>query len=169
MARVVFNVPRYPHVTPLLTDLHWLPVITRIKFKTLVLAYQAVKGSAPAYIQKLIRPYAPARPLRSATSGRLAPDSPHPPPVTPALLVHDCCLFWPHDGGMTFLWMSEQRRPPSKSRLFFLTLKKQKISHCPLVWTLHAQLVMFVLIKIIIACPRFYTVTFFAAGANVLF
>ena len=32
----------------------------------------------------------------------------HPPPVTPALLVHDCSLFWPHDGGMTFLWTSEQ-------------------------------------------------------------
>ena len=62
-ACLVFTVPRYYHVTPLLSDLHWLPVIARIKFKTLVLAYQAVKGSAPAYIQKLIRPYTPARPL----------------------------------------------------------------------------------------------------------
>ena len=44
-----------------------------IKFKTLVLAYQAVKGSAAAYIQQLIRPYTPARPLRSTTSGRLVP------------------------------------------------------------------------------------------------
>ena len=41
---------KHSHVTPLLTDLHWLPVMARIK---LVLAYQAVKGSAPAYIQKL--------------------------------------------------------------------------------------------------------------------
>ena len=36
--------------------------------------------------------------------------APPPPPVTPALLVHDCSLFWPHDGGMTFLWTSEQPR-----------------------------------------------------------
>ena len=50
-ARLIFNVPRYTHTTPLLTDLHWLPVIARIKFKTLVLAYQAVKGSTLAYIQ----------------------------------------------------------------------------------------------------------------------
>ena len=71
-ARLVINVPRHTHTTPLLTDLHWLPVIARIKFKTLVLTYQVVKGSAPAYIQQLIRPYTPARPLRSATSGRLA-------------------------------------------------------------------------------------------------
>ncbi|KAJ8357919.1 hypothetical protein AAFF_G00055440, partial [Aldrovandia affinis] len=45
----------------------------RIKFKTLVLAYQAVKGSAPTYLLKIFKPYTPARPLRSATSGRLAP------------------------------------------------------------------------------------------------
>ena len=67
----------HTHTTRLLTDLHWLPVIARIKFKTLVLAYQAIKGSAPAYIQQLIRPYTPARPLRSATSGRLAPPARH--------------------------------------------------------------------------------------------
>ena len=76
-ARLIFNIPKYTHTTPLLTDLQWLPVIARIKFKTLVLAYQAVKGSAPAYIQQLIRPYTPARPLRSATSGRLAPPRRH--------------------------------------------------------------------------------------------
>ncbi|KAG5839959.1 hypothetical protein ANANG_G00210920 [Anguilla anguilla] len=36
-ARLVYNLPR--HVTPLLTDLHWLPVMARIKFKTLVLVW----------------------------------------------------------------------------------------------------------------------------------
>ncbi|KAJ8287601.1 hypothetical protein COCON_G00002600 [Conger conger] len=51
-ARLVFNLPKYSHVTPLLTTLHWLPVMARIKFKTLVLAFQAVKGSSPAYLQK---------------------------------------------------------------------------------------------------------------------
>ena len=29
---LVLNVPRHPHVTPLLTDLHWLPVIAHIKY-----------------------------------------------------------------------------------------------------------------------------------------
>ena len=88
------------------------PVMAGIKFKTLPLAYQAVNGSAPAYIQKLIRPHTPARPLLSVTSGHLALS-----PITPALLVHNCYLFWPHDGGMTFLWMSEQQRrwPPSNT------------------------------------------------------
>ena len=102
-ARLIFNVPKYTHTTPLLTDLHWLPVIARIKFNSLVLAYQTVKGSAPSYIQQLIRPYTPARPLRSATSGHLAPPAPRPPPLTPTHLILNCSLFWPHDGGMTFL------------------------------------------------------------------
>ena len=45
---------------------------------TLVLAFQPVKGSAPAYLkkptyQKIIRPYTPARPLRSTTGTTLSP------------------------------------------------------------------------------------------------
>ena len=93
-ARLIFNVPRYTHTTPLLTNLHWLPVIACIKFKTLALAYQAVKGSAnsssdPTHLPDL---YAP-----------LPLDVWRPPPVTPAHLVHDCSLFWLHDCGMTFL------------------------------------------------------------------
>ncbi|XP_064174041.1 uncharacterized protein LOC135245123 [Anguilla rostrata] len=74
-ARLVYNLPRDSHVTPLLISLHWLPVQARIRFKTLVLAFQAVKGSAPGYLQKMIRPYKPARSLRSATTGRLIPPS----------------------------------------------------------------------------------------------
>ena len=93
-ACLIFNILRYTHTTPLLTDLHWLPVMARIKFKTLVLAYQAVKGSAnsssdPTHLPDL---YAP-----------LPLDVWRPPPIIPAHLVHDCSLFWPHDGGITFL------------------------------------------------------------------
>ncbi|XP_064183365.1 uncharacterized protein LOC135250705 isoform X2 [Anguilla rostrata] len=72
-ARLVFNLPRHSHVTPLLTTLHWLPVMARIKFKTLVLAFKAARGSAPPYLRQLIRPYTPARPLRSAATCRLVP------------------------------------------------------------------------------------------------
>src|SRR4029434_2902355 len=34
-ARLVFNQPKRAHVTPLLIELHWLPVAARIKFKSL--------------------------------------------------------------------------------------------------------------------------------------
>ncbi|KAK6329290.1 hypothetical protein J4Q44_G00012680 [Coregonus suidteri] len=40
-ARLVFNLPKFSHVTPLLRTLHWLPVEARIRYKTMVLAYGA--------------------------------------------------------------------------------------------------------------------------------
>ena len=76
-AHLVINHSRHSHVTPLFTSLQWLPVIASIKFKTLMLAFQAVKGSAPAYLQKIIRHYTPARPLCSATAGHLLPPFPY--------------------------------------------------------------------------------------------
>ncbi|KAK6312625.1 hypothetical protein J4Q44_G00182890 [Coregonus suidteri] len=72
-ARLVFNLPKFSHVTPLLRTLHWLPVEARICYKTMVLAYGAVRGTAPPYLQALISPYTQTRALRSSTSGLLAP------------------------------------------------------------------------------------------------
>ena len=74
-ARLVFNLPKFSHTTPLLRSLHWLPVAARIQFKTLVLAYRAVIGTAPSYLQVLVKPYTPARPLRSSASRRLVASS----------------------------------------------------------------------------------------------
>src|SRR4029434_947437 len=42
MCRLVFNQPKRAHFTPLLIDLHWLPVAARIKFKSLMLAYRVL-------------------------------------------------------------------------------------------------------------------------------
>src|SRR4029434_3703975 len=49
-ARVVFTHPKRAHVTRLLIELHWLPVAARIKFKSLMLAYRVLTGSAPTYL-----------------------------------------------------------------------------------------------------------------------
>ncbi|XP_036409823.1 uncharacterized protein LOC118795431, partial [Megalops cyprinoides] len=68
-ARLIYNLPKFSCVTLLLRSLHWLPIEARIRFKTLTLTFSAV----PTYLQDLIQPYAPARQLRSATSGRLTP------------------------------------------------------------------------------------------------
>ena len=62
-AWLVFNLPKFTH---------WLPVAVHIRFMTVVLAYSAVKGSGPVYIQDMVRPYTPACPLRSASANRLA-------------------------------------------------------------------------------------------------
>ncbi|KAI5103505.1 gastrula zinc finger protein XlCGF28.1-like [Silurus meridionalis] len=49
-ARLLFNLPKFSHTTPLLRSLHWLPVAARIRFKTLMLASKAKNGPAPSYL-----------------------------------------------------------------------------------------------------------------------
>jgi len=38
-------------MTPVLRELHWLPIQQRIAFKTTVLAYKCQHGAAPQYLQ----------------------------------------------------------------------------------------------------------------------
>ena len=70
-ARVVFRRPRYDHVTPLMRELHWLPIRERIHFKILIMAYKAIHGIVPGYIQELLILKVPPRTLRSNTSPNL--------------------------------------------------------------------------------------------------
>ncbi|KAG7477287.1 hypothetical protein MATL_G00092550 [Megalops atlanticus] len=72
-AWLIYNLPKFSRVTSLLRSLHWLPIAARIRIKTLTLTFSAARKTAPTYLQDLILPYAPARQLRSATSGHLAP------------------------------------------------------------------------------------------------
>ncbi len=67
VARLVIIEPKRAHDTPLFVSLHWLPVAARIQFKTLMLAYRTTKGSAPTYLNSLLRIYIPSRSLRSAS------------------------------------------------------------------------------------------------------
>ena len=53
-ARLVCNAPRFCHITPIMCDLHWLPIRARINFKVLLLTFKALHGLAPQYLQSLI-------------------------------------------------------------------------------------------------------------------
>ena len=53
-ARLISNVPRYIHTTPVLCSLHWLPVKFRIDFKILLFTFKAIYGHAPGYLIDLI-------------------------------------------------------------------------------------------------------------------
>ena len=44
---------KYDHITPVLKDLHWLPVEYRINYKILLLAYKAQHDMAPPYLSSL--------------------------------------------------------------------------------------------------------------------
>ena len=53
-ARLIFKAPGYCHITPLLTELHWLNIRHRIDFKVMLIVYRAIHGAAPEYIRELI-------------------------------------------------------------------------------------------------------------------
>ena len=67
LARVVAQKPRFCHITPVLSDLHWLPVRHRISFKIATVTFKVLQSQQPSYLSSLIPRYVPARPLRSSS------------------------------------------------------------------------------------------------------
>jgi len=49
-ARMIYSSRRSEHITPLLSELHWLKVPHRIQFRLCVLTYRCSHGTAPAYL-----------------------------------------------------------------------------------------------------------------------
>ena len=54
-AKIICQKKKYDHVTPLLKDLHWLPVKHRITFKVLLFTYKALNGEAPSYLSDMLQ------------------------------------------------------------------------------------------------------------------
>ncbi|KAF7236074.1 Vomeronasal type-2 receptor 26 [Varanus komodoensis] len=65
-ARLLMGTGHYVHMTPVLSQLHWLPIGVRAQFKVLAVTYKALNDLGPCYLKECLRPYMPARPLRSA-------------------------------------------------------------------------------------------------------
>ncbi|KAF7237565.1 Fatty acid amide hydrolase [Varanus komodoensis] len=65
-ARLLTGTGRYVHMTPVLHQLHWLPIEVWAQFRVLVMTYEALNSLGPGYLKERLRPYMPARPLRSA-------------------------------------------------------------------------------------------------------
>ena len=52
-ARVVVGVLKFDHITPVLKELHWLPVTSRINYKIALTVFKCLYGQAPGYLTKL--------------------------------------------------------------------------------------------------------------------
>ena len=59
------------HITPILKELHWLPVSQRIIFKLMLTVHKSVNNIAPIYISELFKVYTPSRNLRSSNMSLL--------------------------------------------------------------------------------------------------
>ena len=68
-ARLVTRTFLRDHITPVLRDLHWLPVECRIKYKTLITVFKCIHDMAPLYLKELLHIH--SRDSRLRQSGRL--------------------------------------------------------------------------------------------------
>ena len=72
-ARVVMKKKMRDHVTPLLRELHWLPVEYRYQFKIATFAYRHFDSSLPNYLSKCLKSRQYVREVRSNAIKRLDP------------------------------------------------------------------------------------------------
>lgn len=64
-ARMIFNCPPRTSPSPLLRELHWLPVKKRSFFKICCLTFNALNGKGPRYLQEKVTKYSSELNLRS--------------------------------------------------------------------------------------------------------
>ena len=65
-AKLVLRKSKYDHVTPLLQELHWLPMKFRPQNKIATFVYRFFDGSLPGYLSQILCAYEPTRNLRSS-------------------------------------------------------------------------------------------------------
>ena len=70
-ARLVTKSRKFDHITPILRNLHWLPVRKRITYKILLITYKVLNGMAPEYLTDLLTLHKPNRVLRSNANDNL--------------------------------------------------------------------------------------------------
>jgi len=73
LARIVLKSDCRAHSEPLLRQLHWLPVQSRIRFKLATITYKALSTNSPHYLASLIHYHQPVRSLRSSDQHYLHP------------------------------------------------------------------------------------------------
>ena len=65
-ARVIKRTTKRAHMTPVLRDLHCLPINRRIEFKILLFVFKVLHSEAPPYVCDLLNWYHPNRHLKSS-------------------------------------------------------------------------------------------------------
>ena len=72
-AQVITKTKIRDHISPILRDLHWLPIQKRTDYKMMVLAFNALNEQGPSYIADFFTLYKPNRSLRSDSNTSLVP------------------------------------------------------------------------------------------------
>ena len=62
---------KFDHITPVLKELHWLTVTSRINYKIALMVFKCLHGQAPGYLTDLVVRYEPVQNLRSSKNNDL--------------------------------------------------------------------------------------------------
>ena len=112
VAHLILRAPHHQNCTPLLQQLHWLPISEWIKYKTACMCYNTITGSAPSYISGLLHRNSPSSCLRSLSD--MHAQTPALQPQNP-WLSHFFTLWPPH---------LEQSPPRHQALCYSLFLQK---------------------------------------------
>lgn len=66
-AKLIVQKKKLAHSTPILYDLHWLPVKERINYKIALFCFKCLNNNAPSYLKDFLNVYLPPRMLRSSS------------------------------------------------------------------------------------------------------
>ena len=70
-ARLICKASKSANITPLLFDLYWLPISSRIQYKIALTCFHIISVTAPPYLSELLHLYSPSHSLRSASDTRI--------------------------------------------------------------------------------------------------
>ena len=120
-ARLIQNKDRRCHITPILKDLHWLPVSFRVKYKVNVTTFKALNGLGPSYLRELLHWHEPPRPLRSATAKLLRVPSPRYNQFGRRAFSYQAPILW-NDLPLPLRELSELNTFKKKLKTFYFNL-----------------------------------------------
>ena len=85
-ARLITGTKKFDHISPVICDLHWLPIDKRILFKLLCITYKSLNRQAPQYLESQLQPYIPTRVLVQLTKCSCQSPKSEPKSTEPGLL-----------------------------------------------------------------------------------
>ena len=78
LARAITQTSKYQHITPVLKDLHWLPITQRIEYKISLLTFKTIMNGQPSYLHQYRIPQTHYSSTRSSqTSALFIPKTRH--------------------------------------------------------------------------------------------
>ena len=99
-ARVVCQGCKYDHITPMLQELHWLPVYYRSIFKNSLILFKCLNDNAPDYLREKLQYRRYSRSLRSVSNMLLKEPRSYPKTSGDRAFSNMAPRFWnslPHD------------------------------------------------------------------------